>query len=617
MTNFLGYELEEWYPASPLVGPPLPKWLKVAWPWYKEEGVPGPVPPPEGGPTVLTRAASDITNDSATLNAEIVSMGSETSVGGLFEYGETTAYGLSTSPLLYTNKGIYSAVISGLLPNTQYHFQAVAVGLITGVQGAAMGGDVSFTTLPLPGVPPGEEPYVPPGEEPYVPPTVRPYIVSPGLVKNAEGRWVIDLQWEKHGAFSVGSSQVAMLPITVLPAGGMYEAEIFLGPSSTTKVVTSGKIKFVSPGMLQTISLPIRMPTTLGVYRVFIDITAGGSIIGKYAAKTNVAIASITFTALNWDNQIFNAGETHKANVVLLGRPANVAFTGVLSFVRNNIEVVASSLASFESRASAISVPFTLVLPISAGSYQVFLTVYTDGNIVFDAAIASVVVWQIFSVLGLFNVLYVTDASGSEIKHFSEIGSMDMTVPTGLVTPPTKVVSVPYAILDSPLVREQLDTFRFAVMNVALASGRISWIVSVRNPDGSVAMFAQPYIPKQDCGQGNYLPEQPAGTLIPVGDSRDCTMAAPETRSYFGSMSNPGETAFQSITAPPLSFQQEFYVSWRDSSGQWSAGGNYRTINQSWYLSGPLDVLIEMRQYVDGTLLSAFFLLKNVFQPPF
>jgi len=38
--DFLGYELEEWLPASPLTGPPLPKWLCITWPWV--------TPPPPG-----------------------------------------------------------------------------------------------------------------------------------------------------------------------------------------------------------------------------------------------------------------------------------------------------------------------------------------------------------------------------------------------------------------------------------------------------------------------------------------------------------------------------------------------------------------------------------------
>jgi len=38
--DFLGYELEDWWPISPLIGPPLPKWMGITWPWYKP-----PLPP--------------------------------------------------------------------------------------------------------------------------------------------------------------------------------------------------------------------------------------------------------------------------------------------------------------------------------------------------------------------------------------------------------------------------------------------------------------------------------------------------------------------------------------------------------------------------------------------
>lgn len=33
--EFLGHELEEWYPMEPTMGPPLPRWLNIFWPWYK------------------------------------------------------------------------------------------------------------------------------------------------------------------------------------------------------------------------------------------------------------------------------------------------------------------------------------------------------------------------------------------------------------------------------------------------------------------------------------------------------------------------------------------------------------------------------------------------------
>lgn len=36
------FRLEDWFPMSPIMGPPLPKWLALYWPWYQE------VPPPGG-----------------------------------------------------------------------------------------------------------------------------------------------------------------------------------------------------------------------------------------------------------------------------------------------------------------------------------------------------------------------------------------------------------------------------------------------------------------------------------------------------------------------------------------------------------------------------------------
>lgn len=28
--------LEDWFPMSPLAGPPLPRWMGTTWPWYKK-----------------------------------------------------------------------------------------------------------------------------------------------------------------------------------------------------------------------------------------------------------------------------------------------------------------------------------------------------------------------------------------------------------------------------------------------------------------------------------------------------------------------------------------------------------------------------------------------------
>ena len=38
-------KLEDWLPMSLMMGPPLPAFLKIYWPWYKKEEVPPEVPP--------------------------------------------------------------------------------------------------------------------------------------------------------------------------------------------------------------------------------------------------------------------------------------------------------------------------------------------------------------------------------------------------------------------------------------------------------------------------------------------------------------------------------------------------------------------------------------------
>lgn len=38
----MDFLLEDWFPMSPLVGPPLPRFLGLTWPWYRR------VPPPAG-----------------------------------------------------------------------------------------------------------------------------------------------------------------------------------------------------------------------------------------------------------------------------------------------------------------------------------------------------------------------------------------------------------------------------------------------------------------------------------------------------------------------------------------------------------------------------------------
>lgn len=85
-------------------------------------GVVGTIPP-----TATTNAAGNITNTTATLNGQVNPNGYETMA--YFEYGISTGYG-STTPIKEIGNGSsavsISQALSGLTPNTTYHYRAVA-----------------------------------------------------------------------------------------------------------------------------------------------------------------------------------------------------------------------------------------------------------------------------------------------------------------------------------------------------------------------------------------------------------------------------------------------------------------------------------------------------------
>jgi hypothetical protein len=98
-------------------------------------------------PTVVTTAATNITPTSATLNGTVDANGASTTVS--FEYGLTTAYGTTVpgvpSPVTGTIVTPVSAAISGLIPNTIYHFRVIG----TNIAGTTYGDDLTFMSDPL------------------------------------------------------------------------------------------------------------------------------------------------------------------------------------------------------------------------------------------------------------------------------------------------------------------------------------------------------------------------------------------------------------------------------------------------------------------------------------
>jgi len=78
-----------------------------------------------GKPGISTNAASNVASSSAKLNGELTDLNDE-SCQVWFEYGKTTSYGQTTSKKTKYSPTAFSATVSGLQPDTTYHFRAVA-----------------------------------------------------------------------------------------------------------------------------------------------------------------------------------------------------------------------------------------------------------------------------------------------------------------------------------------------------------------------------------------------------------------------------------------------------------------------------------------------------------
>jgi len=95
-------------------------------------------------PSAVTSTATGIGTSAATLNGSVNAHGSSTTV--TFEYGTTSGYGSQItavpSPVTGSNNTSVSAGLTGLLPNTTYHFRVKAVSC----GGTIYGTDQSFTT---------------------------------------------------------------------------------------------------------------------------------------------------------------------------------------------------------------------------------------------------------------------------------------------------------------------------------------------------------------------------------------------------------------------------------------------------------------------------------------
>jgi len=94
-------------------------------------------------PAATTGAATDVTGTTATLNGTVAPNKEDTTYW--FEYGTSTSYGSLTAqagPVKGNAAKSVAAAITGLVPNTTYHFRLV----VRNPSGTSTGADATFTT---------------------------------------------------------------------------------------------------------------------------------------------------------------------------------------------------------------------------------------------------------------------------------------------------------------------------------------------------------------------------------------------------------------------------------------------------------------------------------------
>ena len=97
-----------------------------------------------GAATVVTNFESSLGSAGAMLNGNITNTGGGFVEERGFEYGLTTSYTGSTTEVGSFGTGAYFQPLTGLDPNTTYHYRAYVIN----ASGVYFGGDISFTTLP-------------------------------------------------------------------------------------------------------------------------------------------------------------------------------------------------------------------------------------------------------------------------------------------------------------------------------------------------------------------------------------------------------------------------------------------------------------------------------------
>ena len=213
-------------------------------------------------PTVSTRAASNIADVSATLNATVNAQNLATTM--YFDYGLSTSYGQSTDkrdlPATATVASIAIPVV-GLKCGQTYHYRAMA----TNPSGSVDGGDLSFTTRPCP-----VQPLPSLGPVSYVTgqtqATLRAEVNPNGIATTVRADYGLTTSYGKTTPLtSAGSGSVAVVASIALPnlsCGSTYHYRIV---ATNTTGTTTGTDQTLTTSACTALGVSAITPTNVGV----------------------------------------------------------------------------------------------------------------------------------------------------------------------------------------------------------------------------------------------------------------------------------------------------------------------------------------------------------------
>ena len=196
-------------------------------------------------PTVTTKAATKITNSTATLQGAVNPNSDQT--GWLFQWGVTTAYG-NITPSHSAGHGTapldVSSVIRGMKPGTIYHYRLAALN----GSGSATGADHTFTTT---GPPPANVVTGPAVNVGTTTATVTGSVDTNGAATTWEVQYGLSTAYGLQTASRVIPNTVGPVPVYV-PLAGLAPGTLFhfrLVGYHGGKVVTTGNdgVLFTEP----------------------------------------------------------------------------------------------------------------------------------------------------------------------------------------------------------------------------------------------------------------------------------------------------------------------------------------------------------------------------------